>query len=1769
MKKLINILSLLALILSVPVKLSAQMTAKMTNKGIGYLEHLPPDYAANPTKKYPLMLFLHGAGEKGDGSPAALEKIKSNGPPKEITNGHNMCFEVNGNTECFIVIAPQLQGGKPSWGITIIDDVFKYIFNGAENYRVDMNRVYLTGLSLGSNGVYKYAYKSVNDPNKLAAISPIAAWGDTSQGCVLAERKVPLWAFHGDQDNTVGYGGGLAMFNSVKDCTTPVPTQELIFTTYAGVGHNSWSRAYRTDNSLHDPNLYEWMLSKSLAGNPTANAGIDKEITLPTSVAVLNGSASDVGGTITSYSWSKLSGPTASLVNANTANLTANNLVEGVYSFELTVTDNDGNSTSDVAIVTVNPEVGNLSPTSNAGSDIQLVLPTTSTNVTGIANDADGSISSVAWTQRSGPSAASVSGVTNSILSISNLVEGTYIFRFTVIDNEGATAFDEVNIEVINSASNLAPIAEAGNNSSLKLPTNTKTISGSGIDSDGSIISYLWEKIGGPATITITNGTSPNVTISDLVEGVYHMQLTVTDNLGATGIDDVFVAVLAANVNPIANAGSNITITLPTNSTNISGSGSDSDGSIQGYSWTQLSGPSASTLSNSTSAQMTASALVQGTYTFLLTVTDNNGATDADEVDVIVNAVAVNSAPTANAGSDKNITLPTNNVTINGSGTDSDGSIASYTWSKISGPSTFTLSGNNTSQLTASNLVAGIYEFRLTVTDNNGATGTDNVLVSVAQASVNQTPTVNAGPNRSVILPTNQLIIVGSGADVDGTIASYSWAQVSGPSTATLTNESTDNLTASSLIAGSYNFRLEVTDDDGATATDQMTVTVSTANVPPTVSAGSDVNLTLPTNFVNITGTATDPDGSITSTTWIQTGGAVASFTISGNTIMITGITAGSATFQFRATDNLGAQSTDDVIVTVSASNALPNVNAGTNKVITLPTNSINLSGTASDSDGTIATYTWTKTSGPTATLVNASTTTLTLNNMLQGTYILRLTVADNDGGSTFDEVQVIVQPATMNNPPTATAGNNINITLPTNTTNITGSGSDGDGSVVSYNWSKVTGPGVTIINSTNATVTLSALVEGAYTFRLTVTDDDGATDTDDVNVTVSAAVVNQSPVANAGNDITLTLPTNSTNLIGSGNDPDGTISAYNWQQVSGPSTATLSNPTLATTTINNLIEGTYVFRLTVTDDDSAQDDDEILVVISAAGANQSPFANAGPDKSLSLPTNSTTAAGSGSDPDGSITSYLWTKVSGPAATLTNTSTPILTITDMVEGSYTFQLRVTDNNGATNSDEMNIQILAESINQSPTVDVGNNINIILPSNSTTINGAANDIDGSVVSTDWSQISGPSTATISDRTNLSINVTSLVEGSYVLRLTATDDDGATSSDQVTINVLPENTNVPPIANAGADRNIFLPTNTVDLNGSGTDADGTISSYFWEKVSGPSVTITESNTASTTLNDLFEGNYVMRLTVTDNNGANHSDNVLIKVFSESTNQSPVADAGDDIFLILPNNSTTLNGIGSDPDGSITSYSWTVISGPSTPSTTGQDTQNLTLSGLLQGSYVVHLMVEDNDGLTNTDEVNIFVDPEESSEVTPPQVDAGTDQTLDLPQNNTQLIGEVLSGGLIASFEWNKLSGGLAELSGTDNDTLNISNLEVGIYEFEFTATDNEGLTGSDIVSITINGEEEEVNPPANPDYPQKIFSPNGDGINDAWIIDSDVNATTNCAVTIFDSRGQEVYSVISYQNDWQGTSRGKELPEGVYYYIMKCDESSSSGSITLIK
>jgi hypothetical protein len=1140
------------------------------------------------------------------------------------------------------------------------------------------------------------------------------------------------------------------------------------------------------------------------------------------------------------------------------------------------------------------------------------------------------------------------------------------------------------NIYTLNNASNIPPIAKAGSSQIIALPTDSVYLSGSGTDPDGTIASFLWTKISGPSAGTIGSANSASTPVAGLVQGVYQFELKVTDNQGGVGKDTVSVTVDAApNIPPTAAAGTNQTITLPANSVSLTGSGSDADGTIASYQWTKISGPSAYNIVSPNSASTNVSGLTQGVYQFQLTVTDNAGAIGTATVQITVNA-APNIPPTAAAGTNQTITLPANSVILSGNGSDADGTIASYQWAMISGHTTYNIVNPSSSVTNVTGLTQGVYTFQLTVTDNNGAIGTATVQITV-NAAANIPPTANAGTNQTITLPANSVSLSGSGNDADGTIASYLWTKISGPSSYNVVNPGSASTNVSGLVQGVYQFQLTVTDNGGAIGTGIVWVTVNpAADIPPIANAGSDVSISLPTNSVSLTGSGSDADGTITSYQWTKISGSSSySITSPGSaSTNVSGLVQGLYQFQLTVTDDKGEIGTATVQVAVNATpNIPPTANAGSNQTITLPANSVSLSGSGSDADGTISSYQWSKISGPSSyNIVNPSLPITDVSGLVQGVYQFQLSVTDNNSAIGSSTIKVIVN-AAANIPPTANAGSNKSINLPINSVSLTGSGGDADGTIASYQWIKISGPSAYNIVSPNSSSTnITGLVQGLYQFQLTVTDNAGAIGTATVQVQVNAAA-NLPPTANAGSNQTITLPTNIASLSGSGIDADGTIASYKWTKVSGPSVFNIVNPSSSSTDVSTLVQGVYSFQLTVTDNDGAIGTSTILVTVNAA-SNIPPTANAGSNKSITLPVSGVSLAGSGNDADGTIVSYQWSKISGPAVfNIVNSSSPVTDVSGLVQGVYYFQLTVTDNDGAIGTAKVQITVNA-AVNQPPISNAGTNQAITLPVNSVSLSGSGNDADGTIASYQWTKISGPSNYNIVSPKSASTNVTGLIQGVYAFQLKVTDNDGAigTATVQITVNAA---VNQLPISNAGTNQTITLPVNSVSLSGSGSDADGTISSYLWTKISGPSTfNIVNPSSPVTDVSGLVEGVYKFQLTVTDNKGNVSTGTVQVTVNSgiattvSNTNIAPKANAGNDTTILAPSDSVTLNGSGTDLDGSIVGYLWKQISGPSSATFSSNNTATTDVSKLVEGTYEFELTVMDDKGLSGKDTVNVTV-------------------------------------------------------------------------------------------------------------------------------------------------------------------------------------------------
>ncbi len=814
---------LFLLLLGIAAPSFSQQVFKTTPKSvIGFLEYLPPNYNSN-SDKYPIVIFLHGLGERGPNStdPSVVAGgsglISKHGPPKHVKNGENFPF---------ILISPQLKNNYGNWPAAYVMEVIDYV----KTYlRIDERKIHITGLSLGGGGAWLMAQ---NYPQMFASVSPVCgASNSTAKACGLAAENLPVWAFHGDADPTVGVGKTITMVNAINACT-PKPSPLAKMTIYPGMKHNAWDPAYAPDHSNHNPNIYEWMMQFTNTVNngnkiPVANAGTDRWTTDKT--YTLTASGTDADGTITSYAWTKMSGPACTMSSANTKSLALSGLNKGTYVFKVTVTDNAGDKDSDYVTLNVHS-----APVANAGPDVAITLPANSVTLNGSGTDSDGTIASYAWSFVSGPATPTLANATSKSVTVSALnTPGTYTFQLQVKDNRGGTATDNVVVTVNNSpdrTGNTPPVANAGSDKTITLPTTSVSITGSGTDSDGTIASYKWTFVSGPVTPTLSGATSTKVTVNGLTKaGTYKLQLEVKDDVGETGTDEVIITVkAAANVAPVANAGSDKTITLPTTSVSLTGSGTDSDGTIASYKWIFVSGPVTPALSGATSAKVTVNGLTKaGTYKLKLEVKDNAGATGTDEVIITVKAAA-NVAPVANAGNDVTITQPTSSVSLTGSGSDSDGTIASYKWTFVSGPVTPSLSGATAAKVTVNGLTAaGKYTMQLEVKDNNGATGKDQVVITVKAATANIPPVAYAGKDVFIYVPESSATLIGTGTDPDGQVVSFSWKQISGPKATTISGANTNKITVSGLtVIGFYAFKLTVTDDRGATHEDKVAINV-------------------------------------------------------------------------------------------------------------------------------------------------------------------------------------------------------------------------------------------------------------------------------------------------------------------------------------------------------------------------------------------------------------------------------------------------------------------------------------------------------------------------------------------------------------------------------------------------------------------------------------------------------------------------------------------------------------------------------------------------------------------------------------------------------------------------------------------------------------------------------------------------------------------------------------------------------------------------------
>ena len=447
-----------------------------------YYEYLPQGYSATGTTGYPVMIFVHGIGELGNGSPSILPTVLRNGPPHLISIGtFPNSFTVNNKSFKFIVISPQfIVKATPN----DIEGIINYVI---KNYNVDTSRIYLTGLSLGGGTAWNYASANAYCANRLAAIVPVCGASTPTQpkADIIAQAGLPVWALQNLYDPTVPSKNTVNWVADIN-ASVPPPITPAIATIFNASGHDAWTQAYDplyTENGL---NVYQWMLQytkERVNAPPVTNKpliislGNDTTILLPTNSVPLKATVQDpnTNATVTSYSWVKTAGPAQYTISSSTVpNPTVSNLVNGKYVFKLTAKDNLSNTASDSVNITVATPPFVIS----AGNDISLSLPANSVTLSGLL--VSGNAAGFKWTELSGPNQFTVNNDTILTPLLSNLIAGSYKVVLTGTDITGLIAKDTLTITVIpltNTAfDTIAGIIQAEHYASMYKVTVEKTL---------------------------------------------------------------------------------------------------------------------------------------------------------------------------------------------------------------------------------------------------------------------------------------------------------------------------------------------------------------------------------------------------------------------------------------------------------------------------------------------------------------------------------------------------------------------------------------------------------------------------------------------------------------------------------------------------------------------------------------------------------------------------------------------------------------------------------------------------------------------------------------------------------------------------------------------------------------------------------------------------------------------------------------------------------------------------------------------------------------------------------------------------------------------------------------------------------------------------------------------------------------------------------------------------------------------------------------------
>lgn len=1162
------------------------------------------------------------------------------------------------------------------------------------------------------------------------------------------------------------------------------------------------------------------------------------------------------------------------------------------------------------------------------------------------------------------------------------------------------------------------------------------------------------------------------------------------------------------------------------------------------------------------------------------------------------------------------------NLALNGNTSGGSGTYTTHTWS---GAGAGSLTPLNTPTTTFNNAIPGAYEIIYTVVDDAGCSGADTISVTV-----HPNPTANVTPDPANVCAGVDLGLNGNPAGGSGVYTSHAW-----------TNTGAGSLNATNIVnpifnnatGGTYDLTYTVIDDNGCTATDDITVNVwDNPVIASDTTTPSGCNLTDGSIQVTLTSGAT-PNGTVSWTG--TTSGGPQAMTLPDD---ITGLGAGSYNVTFTDANGCISNVTSEVLINPGAPviNFIPDTTAcnvdytldysmitGTNltagvgfyynsggsspilddTVFTAPTN---ITVYAYDSNGACdveLSFTITINENPTVNITpNPGTVCvgedLQMNgNPTGGSGVYTSHSWTNSGAGSLDNTTIpnpIFNTTTAgiydldytvidNNGCTATdivsvtvnAAPMMNITTDSpiclgETLNLTEDAGDG----TSWNWTSLNGSAV-IATPSNASTAATGVTNGEI-FQVVVGDANGCTDSITTTVTVNpapnAGAINNGPIC-AGETVTLT-------------ENGGAATTWNWTSLNG--SAVINTPSAGTTTATGVTNG-EVFQVVISDASGCTDSITTTVTVNptpnVAAINSGPICDG---ETIILTENG-----------GAATTWNWTSLNGSAA-INTPSTGTTTATGVTNGEI-FQVVISDASGCTDSITTTV-----TVNPTPNVAAINDGPIC---DGTTVTLTEN--GGVATSWNWTSLNG--TAAINSPGTAATTATGVTDGE-IFQVVISDAIGCTDSITTTVTVNPN-----PTASILPNPAEVCAGDVLAMDGNPSGGSGVYTTHDWTGAGAGSLDATNNQTPN--FSNATGGSYNLIYTVTDNNGCTATSTIDLTVFDTPV-IDPIADTAvcaDFTFSAITGTNVTGNasywtgmgGTGTEylvgdsysTAGTITLYAFDGANGCSS-----EEPFNLTVNVLptvsaisggatyCQGDAINNILVDVAGQSSWTINYTLDGTPQQATGATSP-IDLGNapgvyvlqsidDAVCSNSATGTETIvvnpipaaptagtsGEFCS---TATLDPLTASGSGGTFTWYDDATLTGVLATTAVYE----PTNTVGTT-SYYVTETLNGcegpaSEVIITITVCDIIVPTAFTPGDDNAHDVWEIENLTNAYPNHVVRIFNRWGSQLYESPQGGYDtqkWDGSYNGQLLPVGSYYYIIEFNDEeggSAKGTVTIMK